>query len=98
MNVALVRIKVKPEFVEAFIQATVKNHESSVREPGNLRFDFLRQLDDPYSFVLYEAYANPESAALHKETPHYREWKATVEPMMAEPRSAAKYLALRPLF
>ena len=63
MHVTLVHVKVKPDWVQAFINATHANHEASVREPGNRRFDVLQNPDEPTQFVLYEAYVTPEHAA-----------------------------------
>ncbi|MDH5614347.1 MAG: antibiotic biosynthesis monooxygenase, partial [Gammaproteobacteria bacterium] len=56
MHVTIVYVHVKPENVDGFIAASKKNHDASIKEPGNLRFDFIRQVDDPNRFVLYEAY------------------------------------------
>jgi len=39
MYVTLVHAHVKPEHIEDFIAASTANHEASVHEPGNLRFD-----------------------------------------------------------
>lgn len=86
MHVTLVHVRVKPESVEPFITATRLNHEASVGEPGNRRFDVLQAPDDPTRFVLYEAYASAADAAAHKETAHYLAWRDTVAAMMAVPR------------
>jgi len=91
MIATCVHVKVKPERVDDFIEAIRKNHEGSVQEPGNLRFDISQQADDPTSFLLYEAYASPEAVSAHKETEHYHAWRQAVEPWMAEPRSAVKF-------
>ena len=96
MIATCVYIKVKPEFVDAFIEASTANHNESVKEPGNLRFDFLRMADDPNQFMLYEAYWSAEAAAAHKNTPHYAKWRDTVQEMMAEPRSGVKYEIIQP--
>lgn len=71
MTATIVYVHVLPEYTKAFISATVKNHDSSVKEKGNLRFDVLQKEDDPCEFVLYEAYDNEKAAAAHKQTPHY---------------------------
>jgi len=96
MIVTTVSVQVRTESREAFIRATIANHESSVREPGNRRFDVLQSKEDPDRFLLYEAYNSDEAAAAHKKTAHYLIWRSTVEPMMAQPRSAAHYTAVRP--
>lgn len=96
MTVTVVHVKVKEAHLEAFIAATLKNHEASVREPGNMRFDVLQLPDDPCSFALYEAYASEEQARAHKETAHYLEWRETVADWMAEPRRGVKHTVLAP--
>jgi autoinducer 2-degrading protein len=55
MHVTLVYVQVKPEHVDEFILATRANHEASVKESGNLRFDVLQTAANPAHFVLYEA-------------------------------------------
>ena len=96
MFIVQVFVHVKAEFVEAFKQATVKNANNSVKEPGIARFDVLQQTDDPGRFVLMEVYRTKDDPAKHKETAHYKTWRDTVEPMMAEPRSSIKYSNIFP--
>ena len=84
-------VRVKPESVEDFRQATLANARASVQEPGIARFDVVQQQDDATRFVLVEVYRTPEAAAAHKETAHYAKWRDTVAEMMAEPRQPAKY-------
>jgi quinol monooxygenase YgiN len=91
MFIVHVHVHVKPEFVEAFKEATVENAHNSVQEPGIARFDVIQQLDDPARFVLVEVYRTPDDPARHKETAHYQTWRDTVAEMMAEPRSSVKY-------
>ena len=96
MLIVHVHVHVKPEYVEAFKQASIANARESVREPGIARFDFVQQQDDPTRFVLVEAYRTPQAPAAHKETRHYQTWKDAVAPMMAEPRSSVKFENLFP--
>ena len=63
MIVTIVHVHVKPEHVEDFINATKENHNNSIKEPGNLRFDVLQSTEDPTKFILYEAYISPEASA-----------------------------------
>ena len=86
MHITLVHVRVKPEAVAAFIAATRANHEASIREPGNRRFDVLQAPNDPARFILYEAYATADDAAAHKATAHYLAWRDAVADLMAEPR------------
>jgi autoinducer 2-degrading protein len=96
MHVTLVHVQVKPEHIRDFIEASRLNHEASVREPGNRRFDVLQSADDPTKFVLYEAYVNAHDAAAHKTSPHYLKWRDTVAPWMATPRQGVPYQGLYP--
>lgn len=96
MQVTIVYVTVKPEHIDDFIDASRLNHESSVTEPGNRRFDVLQSADDPSQFVLYEAYENAAEAARHKETEHYKKWRETVADWMAQPRTGAPYTGLFP--
>jgi autoinducer 2-degrading protein len=96
MHVTLVHVQVKPGRVDDFIAATKANHEGSLAEPGNRRFDVLRDPSDPAKFVLYEAYVSAGEAAKHKETAHYLAWREAVEDMMAAPRKGIPYSGLFP--
>ena len=96
MHVTLVHVQVKADCLEAFIEATRINHESSVREPGNLRFDILQDPEDDGHFILYEAYRNEADALDHKKTMHYLTWRDAVAEMMAEPRKGVPMRSLFP--
>lgn len=96
MIVTCVHVHVKPEDVTDFIEASVLNHRGSVQEPGNLRFDFVQQADDPTRFMLYEAFESEKAAAAHKTMDHYIKWRDTVKDMMAEPRYGIRYNILEP--
>jgi quinol monooxygenase YgiN len=91
MHIVHIQVRVKPELVEAFQQATIENGRKSVQEPGIARFDAIQQADDPTRFVLVEVYRTPDAPAAHKETAHYKTWRDRVETMMAEPRTRVIY-------
>ena len=92
MLVVHVHVHVMPEFVDAFLAATLENARHSVEEPGIARFDVVQHADDQSRFVLVEVYRTPEAAGQHKETRHYQVWRDTVAGMMAEPRSSTKFV------
>ena len=96
MIVTIVHIKVVPDYIDSFIQASTENHLESVKETGNIRFDLLRSDDNPSRFVLYEAYESESAATAHKETAHYLKWRETVAPWMAIPREGIRYSGLQP--
>lgn len=96
MYIVHVHVHVKPEFVEAFIAASIENAQNSLQEPGVARFDVVQEMDDPTHFVLVEVYRTAEDAPRHKETVHYARWRDSVADMMAEPRTGIKYKNLFP--
>jgi autoinducer 2-degrading protein len=96
MVVTTVHVSVKAEYVDEFIKATIANHQASIKEPGNCRFDVLQSDKLPTQFLLYEAYDSEQCAAAHKQTAHYLAWREQVAPMMAQPRSGTPYTAIKP--
>ena len=97
MLIVHVHVRVKPECVDAFKEATMENARQSLQEPGIARFDVVQQSDDPTRFVLVEAYRSLEATAAHKATAHYATWRDRVESSMAEPRSSVKYSNVFPV-
>lgn len=96
MIVTCVFVYVKKDHIDDFIKATVENHNNSITEKGNLRFDVLQSLQDPSHFTLYEAYINQEAAAAHKATSHYMLWRDTVAPWMGKPREFIAHSVIAP--
>lgn len=96
MLIVHVDVHVKPEFIDAFIAATLENARASIQEPGIARFDVIQNQADPTHFVLVEVYRTPDAPARHKETAHYAKWRDTVADMMATPRTSVKYVNLFP--
>ena len=96
MQIVHVHVNVKPEFVEAFKEATIENASNSVKEAGIARFDVIQQTDDPTKFILVEVYKTADATAAHKETAHYARWRDTVTEMMTEPRQGIKYVNIFP--
>jgi len=96
MLIVHVHVKVKPDCIDAFKEATIENARQSVKEPGIARFDVVQQNDDPTRFVLVEAYRSAEATVAHKATTHYAVWRDRMESLMAEPRSSVKYSEVFP--
>ncbi len=91
-----VDVQVLPDRVADFRTATEANAVASRQEPGVVRFDVLADRSDPAHVVLVEIYRDDDAAAAHKQTPHYAAWREAVEPMMARPRSSARYVNASP--
>jgi autoinducer 2-degrading protein len=91
-----VHARVKPEGIEAFRAASIENSRESRKEPGVARFDVVQSTEDPTRFVLVEAYRSADAPAAHKATAHYARWRDAVADLMAEPRTAVKYVNVAP--
>ncbi len=97
MIATTVSIKVKKDCINEFIAATVKNHLATVKEPGNIRFDFLQSHADDSNFILYEVFDSKEAIELHKLTAHYLEWKEMVADYMEIPRVGTPHRVIAPI-
>ncbi|NBN64046.1 antibiotic biosynthesis monooxygenase [Pannonibacter tanglangensis] len=87
MLIQMVSINVKPGHVEEFIDAFRINYEGTRKEPGNLRFDVLRDPDDETRFVIYEVFTSVEALDDHRKTEHYRECVRRIDPILTGPRT-----------
>lgn len=96
MIVTFVHVWVKSDNIDDFITASIENHQNSIQEPGNLRFDLVQDANDASKFVIYEAYKSDKDATAHKSTPHYLKWRETVVDWMAQPRRGEKHNIIAP--
>jgi autoinducer 2-degrading protein len=96
MLVVHVHVHVAPGDLEAFLAESRRNAEASLVEPGVRRFDVLQDENDPAHVVLNEVYVDQAAADAHKQTAHYARWRDAVAPMMAQPRSAARFRSVVP--
>ncbi len=96
MHIVHVHAHVKPEYIEAFRNASMENAGNSVQEPGVARFDVLQQANEPAQFLLVEIYRTADDQMKHRETAHYLKWRDSVAEMMAEPRTALRYINVFP--
>ena len=96
MKAIIVKISVKEEYIEKFLEITFYNSENARKEPGNLRFDVLRNSEDPNEFYLYEVYKSDEAIAYHRTTEHYNKWADGTKDMMEKPRERVIAIPLCP--
>jgi autoinducer 2-degrading protein len=75
VNIILVEVNVKPERLDDFLELIKYDAEHSENdEPGCLRFDVLRDTEDPHKFFYYEVYRDEAARMAHRETPHYKHY------------------------
>lgn len=87
MLVQLVRIEVEPDHVDAFLEAFQINYVGTRQEPGNLRFDVLRDPQQPNLFFCYEVFQSEAALEEHRRTPHYRECVKRIDPILMGSRT-----------
>ncbi len=92
----VVQIEPKPEKVEAFLELALFDARNSRQEPGCLRFDVLKALDDPPRFAFYEVYKDEAAVQAHRQTSHYARWIKEIDALQAKPRTATKYSTVDP--
>ena len=96
MHILHVHLKVKPERIDDFIQATIENASHSRQEPGCVRFDVIQEAADPTRVALIEIYRDQASHSAHRETAHYNAWAERAGDMLAEPRARTIYRNVYP--
>ena len=75
-----VTIQIRDGFVDQFKEASFGDSQGSVRdEPGCFRFDILQNSEDLNRFHLYEVYEDELALEAHRDAPHYKKWRSTVE-------------------
>ncbi len=84
MVIFQIAVKVKAEQVEEFLRATLDDAQHTIQEPGNLRFNVLRQQDDPTRFLLFKVYDSEAALHAHGTSPYVESWRATVKDMFEE--------------
>ena len=86
MHVLVVEVRVKPGMNEKFLEVL---HDDATHteadEPGNLRFDFLQDVDDPQKFYYYEVYKDEAAIQAHRESPHYARYAAVIGDLLDGP-------------
>lgn len=83
MVVLHVTVRVKPEHMTTFLDAIGHNADSARNEPGCLRFDVIRDRDDPSCFYFYEVYRDDAALAAHRETAHFKTYAERAAPCFA---------------
>ncbi len=76
----LIEVHVKPSMLDEFLETiTYDARHSEADEPGCLRFDVLRDNDDPLKFYFYEVYKDKAAQQAHRQMPHFAKWAAFME-------------------
>ena len=77
--------KIKSGKAKEFEEITKYNVENSRKEEGVRRFEFYRLADSDNSYMLFECYEAKEDQESHRNTPHFKKWKAAVSELTDGP-------------
>ena len=86
-----VHLQAKPERLDDFVREVSALGEGSAAEPGCVRFDAVRQLDDPTRAMLMEVFDTQEDLDVHHDDPHFARWADAVGSLVIEPRVRIRY-------
>lgn len=81
--VLCVRLKVKPENVDRFMQLLLANGKAAREtEPGCRGFDILVDPKDRTQLMLYEVYDSEAAFEAHQQTAHFKKYLAEAIPLL----------------
>ena len=78
-----VKLRIRPENVEAFMGRLAENAKGARSEPGCRTFDVSVDPNDRTSVMLYEVYADEKAFEAHQQTPHFQKYLADAVPLLA---------------
>ena len=71
---------------EAAVEKILKGMVGPTRdEPGNEIYDLYKKTEAPASYHLFERYADQAALQAHRETAHYKAYRASIVDHLAEP-------------
>jgi len=91
MKTIVVKVEVKTDRVQDFIDATIESQTATTKEPRCLSYTILQDEKEKHKFTLVETYKNDAAIEEHKATPHFLKWREVVQEMMACPRVSSKH-------
>ena len=83
----VVKFQVKPEWADRWLDLVRPFTEATRNEPGNLWFDWSRNVEDPHEFVLVEAFRDGDAGRDHVTSEHFATAQRTLPPaLVATPK------------
>ena len=68
--------KILPEYLGPYVENIRLHAERSRGESGCVRYEVLRDLDDPTTFLLYEVFEDEAAYETHAASDHHESWMA----------------------
>ena len=67
----VVKFRVRPEYVDGWLDFVAPFTEATRAEPGNLWFDWWHSAETPNEFLLVEAFRDGDAGRVHVESEHF---------------------------
>ena len=87
MLAIVVNFVIHPEKEADAISALEANAAGSRTEPGCLKWEWCRHVEEPNRFAIYELYVDQAAIDFHRDAPHFQDWRAAAPNFMAEKTS-----------
>ncbi len=81
MILIVLKVQVRPDRREVWLERIAKYTAAVREEPGNTSFDCYESLDAPNEFAIVEGFASKEAGDAHVQTDHFKDflvWFPTV--------------------
>jgi quinol monooxygenase YgiN len=90
----VVKFHVRPDWVERWLDLVAPFTEATRAEPGNLWFDWSRNVERPDEYVLVEAFRDGDAGAAHVNSEHFRAAMRDLPPaLVATPKVISQNVA-----
>ncbi len=81
--VRIAELVIDPAQLDAYKAAVREEMEEAIKvEPGVLAIYAVAEKDQPNSLHFFEIYANEQAYLTHRDTPHFRKYVETTQPMI----------------
>lgn len=89
------RLFVKPEYADAFLEATKPLVAGSQAEEGNISYELYRHPENTGEFIVVEEWKDLEAIDFHNNTPHFTGFFAKAEQWFAGQAQVKRFWADR---
>src|ERR1700709_722775 len=67
-----VKFPTRPDRIEDWLPAAREYAEAVTAEPGNVYFEWYRDIDDGFTFIGVEGFTDAEAGGAHTRTEHFK--------------------------
>jgi quinol monooxygenase YgiN len=78
-----VKFAIRPDRIEDWLTAARQYAKDVSGEPGNVYFEWYRDVDDPHTFVAVECFRDADAGAAHMGTEHVKQFMALAPDLVA---------------